>query len=71
MTAFDAVKGCCAARRIFDADEIQSRLVFATDEQTELLLQEQSYTHYSYWAPAHTSIQGKFFAITVRILNSL
>jgi hypothetical protein len=47
MTAFGAVKGIIAALgQIFDIDELQNRLVFATDEQTEALLEEGGYTHY-------------------------
>lgn len=47
MTAFQATKGLIAALgRVFDPDELQSRIVLATDEDTESLLQSGAYTHY-------------------------
>lgn len=47
MTAFGAVKGLIAILgRLFEPDELQSRLVFATDEETESLMRAGGYTHY-------------------------
>lgn len=47
MTAFSATKGILAMlSKIFEIDDLQKRVVLATDEQTELLLQEPVYSHY-------------------------
>jgi hypothetical protein len=47
MTAFQATKGLIAVMgRVFDPDELQSRIVLATDDDTESFLQSGGYTHY-------------------------
>lgn len=47
MTAFGATKGLIALLgKFFDADELESRVAVATEEETESLVRSGAYTHY-------------------------
>jgi hypothetical protein len=47
FTAFGALKGIVALLgKIFDSDEIQTRIALSTDEDTESLVRSGAYTHY-------------------------